>query len=409
MAKRVWVISELYYPEETSTGYVLTRIAEGLAARFSVGVLCNQPTYSSRGRRVLSYETRNGVNIHRCWSTTFNKDVLPLRLVNIVSITLSIFLSSLRSFRSSDCVIVVTNPPLLPFAILIASRLCGSKCCILIHDVYPEALAASGIVKQNSFTIRGIGWLTQQLYKRMSRIIVLGRDMEALVREKLETVNQRIKIIPNWADVDFIRPCDCRDHPLLEQLGLSDRFIIQYSGNIGRTHGIEQLAACAEQLENDPTVHFLFIGFGGKKLWLVQRVRERSLSNVTIMDYRPRSELAVSLTACDVTIISFVRGMAGVSVPSRMYNVMAAGKPIIAVADSDSELALVVKEEVIGWVVPPGDVDGLRMAILEAKANPDLLVQMGQRARRAAETKYSFERVKKAYTEMVASIYEEAV
>jgi glycosyltransferase involved in cell wall biosynthesis len=195
----------------------------------------------------------------------------------------------------------------------------------------------------------------------------------------------------------------------LERLGLSDRFIIQYSGNIGRTHGVEQLAVCAEQLENDPTVHFLFIGFGGKKLGLAQYVKERGLSNVTIMDYRPRAELSVSLTACNVTIISFVRGMAGVSVPSRMYNVMAAGKPIIAVADPGSELALVVKEEDIGWVVPPGDVDGLRMAILEAKANPDLLVQMGQRARRAAETKYSFERVNQAYTEMVASIYEEAV
>jgi Glycosyltransferase len=409
MINRIWIISELYYPEETSTGYFLTRIAEGLAAQFSVGVLCSQPTYSSRGRRALSDETHNGVKIHRCWSTTFNKDVLTLRLVNIATIALSIFLNGLRRFRSGDCVIVVTNPPLLPFAVLLASRLCGSRCCLLIHDVYPEVLVASGIAKQNSLNVRGIGWLTQQLYKRMACIIVLGRDMDRLVRKKLGTVNQRIKIITNWADVDFIRPYDRLDHPLLSELGLSDKFIIQYSGNIGRTHGVEQIAACAEVLENDPSVHFLFIGFGGKKLWLAQRVRKRGLSNMTIMDYRPRTELSISLTACDLSIISFVRGMAGVSVPSRMYNVMAAGKPIIAVADSDSELALVVKEEEIGWVVPPGNVDGLRMAILEAKTNPDLLVQMGQRARRAAETKYSFERVKKAYAEMVASIYEEAV
>ena len=406
---RVWLISELYYPEEASTGYILTRLAEGLVEQFNVSVLCGQPTYLSRGRRALSTESHNGVNIHRCWSSTFNKDILPLRLVNIVTITLSIFLSCLRRFRAGDCVIVVTNPPLLPFVILIASRLCGSKCCLLIHDVYPEVLVASGIAKQNSLLVRSFGWLTQQLYKRTARIIVLGRDMDALVRGKLETVDQRIHIIPNWANVDFISPRNRRDHPLLEQLGLSDSFIIQYSGNIGRTHGIEQLAACAEQLGSDPMIHFLFIGYGGKKHWLAQFVRARELSNVTIMDHQPRAVLSISLTACDVAIISFIHGMAGVSVPSRMYNVMAAGKPIIAVADPESELALVVKEEDIGWVVPPGDVDGLRMAILEAKANPDLLLQMGQRARWAAETKYSYERVKNAYTQMVDSIYAEAL
>jgi colanic acid biosynthesis glycosyl transferase WcaI len=409
MRKYVWVISELYYPEETSTGYFLTKIAEGLASRFSVRVLCSQPTYSSRGRRALANEIRNGVHIHRCWSSTFNKDVMPLRLLNVASISLSIFVNCLRRFRSGDCVIVVTNPPLLPFVVLLASRFCGSICCLLIHDVYPEVLTASGIVKQNSLVAQGIGWLTQQLYKRMSRIIVLGRDMAALAKNKMGTVDQPIKIIPNWSDVDFIRPCTCWPHPLLGQLGLSDRFVIQYSGNIGRTHGVEQLVACAEQLENDSTVHFLFIGFGGKKPWLDQRVRKLGLSNVTIMDYRPRAELAVSLTACDVAIISFIRGMAGVSVPSRMYNVMAAGRPIIAIADSDSELALVVREEGIGWVVSPGDISGLRKAILEAKANPSLLTQMGQRARQAAEMKYSFKLIKKAYIEMIASIYEEAV
>lgn len=407
--KNIWIISELYYPEETSTGYFLTRIAEGLAELFSVHVLCGQPTYSSRGRREPISETHNGVSIHRCWSSTFNKDVLLLRLVNIATITLSIFFSCLRRFRSGDCVIVVTNPPLLPFAALLAARLWGSRCCLLIHDVYPEVLAASGIAKHNSLALRGIGWLTKQVYRRAARIIVLGRDMDALVRQKLDIVDRHIQIIPNWADVDCIRPSDREDHPLLAQLGLSDKFIIQYSGNIGRTHGVDQLVACAEQLRGDQSVHFLFIGFGGKKLWLERQVRERRLANITIMDYRPRAELSSSLTACDVAIISFVQGMAGVSVPSRMYNVMAAGKPIIAVADSHSELALVIKEERIGWVVAPGDVDGLRMAILEAKGNSLRLAQMGQSARHAAETQYSFEQVKRAYTGMVASICQEAV
>jgi colanic acid biosynthesis glycosyl transferase WcaI len=402
----IWVVSELYYPEQTSTGYFLTRIAEGLAEHYEVCVLCSQPTYSSRGQTNSPDEFLNNVCIHRCWSTLFNKDIFPLRIVNIATITFSLFMNGLRRFHNGDCVIVVTNPPLLPFAVLIASFLRRAKCCLLVHDVYPEVLVATGIAKLKSWPVWVIGWLTHQLYKRMASIIVLGRDMAALVQKKLNGIEIPIRIIPNWADVDFIRPCKRWKNPLLEKLGFTDRFIVQYSGNIGRTHGIEQLVACAEQLKNNPTVHFLFIGFGGKKYWLTQRVKKLGLSNITIMDYRPRTELPVSLTACDVSIISFIKGMAGVSVPSRLYNIMAAGKPIIAVAEPESELALVVCEEDIGWVVSPGDIGGLRTAILAAKSNPNLLLQMGQRARLAAETKYTLEKVNQGYKGVVALINE---
>jgi len=406
MKYAIWVVSELYYPEQTSTGYFLTRIAESLAEHYKVSVLCSQPTYSSRGQTASYNEFHNGVCIHRCWSTTFNKDVFPLRIVNIVTITISVFLSGLRRFHNGDCVIVVTNPPLLPFAVLFASYLRRAKCCLIIHDVYPEVLVAAGFARQESLIVRVIGWLTHQLYKRMAGIIVLGRDMAALVQKKLNAIEKSIHIIPNWADADFIKPRNRWNHPLLEKLGFTEKFIVQYSGNIGRTHGIEQLVACAEQLGNNPAVHFLFIGFGGKKLWLTHRVKELRLSNITIMDYRPRTELPVSLTACDVSIISFIKGMTGLSVPSRLYNIMAAGKPIIAVADSDSELACVVREENIGWVVSPGDIDGLVVAVTEAQGNPDRLVQMGQRARLAAETKYTLEKVNQAYKDVVTSLYE---
>ena len=220
-----------------------------------------------------------------------------------------------------------------------------------------------------SSTVRVIGWLTNQLYKRMTNVIVLGRDMAATGAEKIECRGNTHSHHSKLGGCGFHSGhVNRRNHPLLEQLGLTDRFIVQYSGNIGRTHGIEQLVACAEQLKNNPAVHFLFIGFGGKKL-LAYSACERNcgLSNITIMDYRPRTELPISLTACDVSIVPLIKGMAGVSVPSRLYNVMAAGKPIIAVADLDSELASVVREEDIGWVIPPGDIEGLRMAILEAQ------------------------------------------
>jgi len=404
---QIWVISELYYPEETSTGAFLTQTAEGLAKRFPVRVLCSQPTYGARGRSAPVNEVRNGVKVHRCWGTTFNKDILPLRLVNMVTITLSIMFSAILRIRAEDCVLVVTNPPTLPLVAALACFLHRAKCVLIVHDVYPEVLIATGVFRRSSLLTRAIEWTTRALYRRMTRVVVLGRDMKALVQSKLPTAGDLITTIPNWADLDLVKPLPRNENPLLRDLRLAERFVIQYSGNIGRTHGIENLVLCAEQFANNANVHFLFIGFGGKKVWLAETVKERRLTNITVLDYRLRSELSNSLNACDIGIISFTRGMAGVSVPSRMYNVMATGKPIIAAADTVSELAQVIREEDIGWVVEPGNVAALKSAIIEAMGSPDRLIQMGLRARRVAETKYSFERANASYTNLVYSLYQQ--
>jgi glycosyltransferase involved in cell wall biosynthesis len=405
MSNQVWVISELYYPEETSTGAFLTQTAEGLARRFFVRVLCSQPTYGARGQRAPVNEVRNGVKVHRCWGATFNKDVLPLRLLNMFTIALSIMSNAVGRIQAGDCVLVVTNPPALPIVVALACFIRRAKCVLIIHDVYPDVLIATGALNSGSSLVGMIAWVMRVLYRRMASIVVLGRDMETLVRSKLPNGDDRIVTIPNWADLDLVKPLPRSENALLGQFGLANKFVIQYSGNIGRTHGIEYLVQCAEQMRDSQELQFLFIGFGGKKAWLKQVVEDRGLKNVTVLDYRLRSELQYSLNACDIAIISLVRGMAGVSVPSRIYNVMAAGKPIIAAADTVSELAQVIREEDIGWVVEPGNVEALKAAIVEAKGKPDRLVQMGLRARKAAEAKYSLEHANASYMNLVYSLY----
>ncbi len=405
ISKQVWVISELYYPEETSTGAFLTQTAEGLARRFLVRVLCSQPTYGGRGIRAPVNGVRNGVNIHRCWGTTFNKDVLPLRVLNMFTIALSIMLNSVGRIRAGDCVLVVTNPPLLPLVVALACFIRRARCVVIVHDVYPDVLIAAGVLNNGSFPAKIIEYVMRALYRWVDRIVVLGRDMEILIRSKAPDCYQRIVCIPHWADLDLVKLLPRSENNLLGELGLANKFVIQYSGNIGRTHGIEYLIQCAEQMRNDSQLHFLLIGFGGKKVWLKQAVEDRGLKNVSILDYRIRSELSYSLNACDIAIISLAEGMVGVSVPSRMYNVMAAGKPIIGVANVDSELAQVIRDEDIGWVVEPGNVAALRVAITEAQGDLDRLNQMGLRARGAAEAKYSFEKANTSYMNLVSSLY----
>jgi glycosyltransferase involved in cell wall biosynthesis len=403
-ARRLWVVSELYYPEETSTGHFLTHIAEGLAAHYAVSALCSQPTYSKRGRRAPARETRHGVEIHRAWSTTFDKDVLAGKLANALTISVSLFLTALLRFRRGDVALVVTNPPFLPFLTRVACALRGARCLLLIHDVYPETLIAAGWTRPGSLLARALGGLTRRLYASVARIVVLGRDMKALVERKLHGSGHGIAVIPHWGDVDEIRPATRERNPLLERLGLVSKFVVQYSGNMGRTHAIETVVEAVRRLRDTPDVHFLFIGFGAKRAWLEATVVQEGLANVTVLPLVPRAELVTSLGACDVALIPFVPGMAGISVPSRMYNVMAAGRPILAAADPDSELAQVVTEEDLGWVVPPGDAERLAQAVREARADREGVRRKGARARGVVQERFTLAAALDLYRALLASV-----
>ncbi len=402
MQQQLWVVSEIYYPEETSTGYLLTKIAEGLARDQRVRVLCGQPAYSGRGVKAPIHESRNGVEIERCSGTTFPKDNLPLRLVNALTISLSILLKSIVKIKRGDIVLVVTNPPPLPFIIALVCMLKGARFLLLIHDVYPEVLAATGLTSPTSLLSRTVASVNRWLYRRAERVIVLGRDMEALAINKVGNRRDRIVIIPNWADHTEIIPGDRAANSLLNELNLQDKFVMQYAGNMGRTHGLEYVMAAAKSLQNDPRFQFLFIGSGAKKKFVEDQAKD--LSNVTVLGNRPRSDQQNFLNACDISIISFVPGMAGVSVPSRMYNVMASGTPIVAIADPHSELALVVLEEKIGWLVAPNDPVALERALREAASDPSRLEELGNRARSAVELKYTLEAINALYSKMITSL-----
>ena len=411
--KRIWILSELYFPEQTSTGHILTKIAEGLAEEYEVKVITGPATNFLIQEKRPKYEVRHGVEIFRCRGTAFNKDFFWGRIVNLITGSTSILWKALQTCQHGEIILVVTNPPLLPFVALILRWLKKCEFVLLIHDVYPEVLVATGLCSSSSL-IAKIGRIVNAiLYTQASKIITLGRDMNKLVEAKLaskssiENTTSKIYLIPNWAEHETVRPTDRYNNPLLQELECSDKFAILYAGNMGKTHGIEDLAEAAKILQSENNIHFVVVGFGSKKKWLEEYVKSQKLVNINIISLssRPRTEQSVSLNACDVALISYLPGMAGISVPSRMYNQMAAGKPIIAVADDWSELAEVVREEEIGWIVKPGDVEGLINTIKFAAAHPELCVQMGIKAAKVASSKYTFTKADQAYKKLFKEIF----
>ena len=388
-AGTLWILTEVYYPEVISTGHYLTAIAEGLAADQTVKVITGQPKHMSRGLRAAKRETLNGVEIFRVAGTTLDKDFLPFRLLNMLTIGLSIFFRSLSLFRNGDRVMVVTAPPSLPVTTAIACLIRGASYTLCVQDSYPEILVAVGAAKPDSLFVRFVNHANRFVYKHASKIIVMGRDMNELFARKTYGLDIPIVTIPNWADLESIQPQPREQNELLTELGIADKFVFMYAGNIGHPTDIETIAAAAHILLDQKQFHFVFIGAGAKKAWLEKTVAERRLSNVTILDYRPRSEQIVFLNACDVGLVALIEGMWGTAMPSRTYNIMAAGKPILALTDEGSELARVIDEDDVGTHIVPGNARLLVEAIEKMYSTPSDLAKMGERARAAAVSKYS--------------------
>ncbi len=395
--QKLWVVTELYYPEETSTGYYLTRIAEGMTEHFQVGVLCGQPNYSARGKKAPSKETHKKVEIFRVVGTTLDKNVIFFRIINMLTLSLSIFIKALGNFKKGDKIMVVTTPPSLPFITAFAALIKGSSYILLIHDNYPEILIAAKKTKKGSLIVNTLNFCNRWLYKYASKIIVCGRDMFELISSKTVGLDIPITTIQNWAELETVKPLPRNDNVLLKELGIEDQLVFLYAGNMGYPNDLESIIECAEKLKSDERFCFVFLGTGVKRKWLEKTVSEKSLKNVRLLDPRPRSEQNIFLNACDVAIVTLVKKMWGVSMPSRTYNILAAGKPILALTEKDSEIELVVQEDKVGWTVLPNEPEILLNKIYEIYDKRHLFGEMRENARNSALEKYSLAGALKKY------------
>lgn len=396
---RIWVIGEPYAPEENNTAYYLTQTAEGLAEKFDVAVLCGQPAYFSRGVRAPKREILNKVDVKRCRGTTLDKNVLPFRLLNIFSTGGSMFFNALFRFKKDDRILVVTGPPTLPFIIAAASLIRRVPYYLLIQDSYPEVLTAVGAVKTDSFFVKTLNRMNRWLYRRADKIITVGRDMEEVIKNKLDADKEKVVTIQNWASLEEVAPAHRHENALLKELNLENKFVLLYAGNMGPAQDVESIIEAAELLnkEGNDEIHFLFIGSGGKKKWLDAEIKDKNLKNVTALPPRSRTDQMNFLNACDVTLAPLIKGMKAVAMPSRTYNYLAAGKPVLAIVEAGSELAIVIEEDNVGWVAPPHEPEKLKETILKAFAERGNLEEMSKRARQSALTKYSLETALRKY------------
>jgi colanic acid biosynthesis glycosyl transferase WcaI len=374
---RVWFVSAVQQENVESTTHIFARLAEALGEVYPTGILAPpRPASAAPGDAAFG----------RWFLDRFRRALVG---------SLRVFAQALREVRPGDVVMVVTNPPMLPVLMSVVSRLRRARLVIVVHDVYPDVLYANGLMPAGSLAGRLLDRLARGALRRADRVIVIGRDMKRRIESKLNGPAGHVVYIPNWADPD-IAPRNMSGKDTNRPL------VVQYSGNMGLTHPVETLLDCAELLQRDKVhVRFDVFGWGRKQTAFLREVRHRKLTNVTVGERCPRAELGQRLAECDVALILMRPGMSGISVPCRFYNILAAGKPVIVAADVDTEVAMVVQEQGLGWVVEPQDPGALAAAAMDAARRPDELKSMGGLAAELAARKYSFQAALQSYVRVI--------
>jgi len=403
MSSSLLFLSQYFWPEETATADMLSGVAFDLAAHgFRVEAIAAQPAYRRAERLPRRLEER-GVAVRRLRSTRLDKNRPLGRVLNTATFAGSALLSAVMD-RPRDLLLAATTPPLLPWVARIGHRLRGTPYVLLIQDVYPQIAVALGRLRAGSAAARFWRRLNRWAYRGAAAIVALGECMAEVLRSELPANQEsKVAVIPNWANGDAIRPRPREGHPLLAEWQMADRFVVQYSGNIGLFHEIETVLAAAEWLRGS-NVHFLFLGDGGQWPALRRAVAERRLPNVTLLPFQPRERLPLTLTACDVGLVTLKEAATGFCVPSKLYGILAAGKPVLAVMNETCEAARAVRRHECGAVVPPGDGETLAAEILRLKSERALREQMGRAAREAYEANYTLQAVAGRYAALIGRL-----
>lgn len=383
MARKIWIVSEYYYPIVTSTGYYITEIAEYLSSKgMDVNVISTGSKYNEIGDyQFKKEEVHNGVKIHRVKVGDIDKNTFLKRSYRLLKTSISLFVETYKYVSKEDILLVVTNPAFLMLLIPIIKQVKKISYTLLVHDVFPENLAAIGGIKTTSFTYKFLKRIFDKAYSKTDTLISIGRDMSAVLENKIKGISE-IKLIPNWADVEDVHPIDKKETELYGKLFKQDKFVLQFAGNLGHAQGLDNILSAIE-LINNPDIHFLFIGGGAK----FNKIKEFSQNhdNVTLIGFQERSKQNDFLNSCDVSIVTLSDGMYGLGVPSKSYNIMAAGKPIIFVGDKTSEIALCVTEHNLGWVVEPDNPEALRLCIEKIYDEKNNIEDIKKKSRQVAE------------------------
>lgn len=414
---RVYFVNRFFYPDLSATSQILSGLAFDLAQKgYEVHIATGRQLYENAGAQLPAREVVRGVTVHRVAATRFGRVGLVGRALDYLSFYIVAACFLFQALRRGDVVVAKTDPPLLSILVAPIAWLRGATPVNWLQDVFPEVATAVKLSSRLNGLFAILKPIRNWSLSLAEHNIVIGDRMAGhLVEQGIS--RSRISVIPNWADPEIVRPIDPSDNALRKEWGFEGRLVIGYSGNLGRVHDIETIVDAIETIQTNPdatvadrSIVFLFVGNGAQRKVLESEIARRKLANVEFRPYQPSERLAESLASADVHLVSLRPELEGFVVPSKVYGVMAAGRPAIFIGVQDGEIDRLIRRFRFGLTVAVGDGPGLAEAILRLAHDPDDRAAMGAAARTAFELAFTKDAASMRWhaflTRMQASGYE---
>lgn len=405
---RIMLLSTYYMPDPAANGVLMSYLAEDLAAMgHQVTVVTTFPHYGSgqiqpRHRGKLLQRDRQGpVDVYRLYAyASRRKDRVSGRLLNYA--TFNALCTVVGSLVGKQDVVLTPSPPLTNGLVAdLIGRLRRIPFVYNVQDIYPDVAIRLGVLSDPR-AIAFFRRMERYVYRRAAALAVISEGFRRNLLSK-GVPPEKVSVIPNFTDTAFVRPLP-RHNGFSSQQGLDHAFVILFAGNMGFSQGLETVLEAADRLRDQRDMLFLFVGNGAAKPRLIGCAQELGLENVRFLPFQPYSMLPEMYAASDVGLVPLRQGFAAESVPSKVYTIAAAARPLIAAVDRDSDTHHLVREARCGLQVEPESAQALAEAILALYADQELRETLGRNGRRYVEAHHSREAIARQYAQLLQEV-----
>lgn len=395
MKQTLWIISELFPPEETSTGYIMGEIANAMTSKYNVKVIAGPEVYDENKKRDSNnkFQLDESIEVTHVAAVSEDKSSKLSRIKKFLLMSWRLYRVAMKNIKKGDHVLMVTNP--FPLIVLMGHlrRHRDFTLSMLVHDVTPEGLYTDIHIPGVVYPM--VERVFNNAYASTDLLISIGRDMSEILARKCRGRKRKPKIIviENWADVESIKPKDRKP---------SDKVVIEYAGNIGNAQGVGEFVDVLHEV-GCKNVVFKIWGTGGAEASIKQKVADYDMQDcVSFNGPYFRSQQIDVLNDCDMALVRLVEGMYGLGVPSKSYNILAAGKPILYIGEKGTEVWRMLEENGNGVCFEPSDVEGLKKFLCSMYTESiSVLQEKGKISRKLAEERYSKEVILQKFVEVV--------
>ncbi len=385
---RVLLVNQHYAPADAPTAKLLTDVGAALVAEgHDVTAIASRRGYHDASKVFPRRETIEGVDVRRLPGTAFTQKRRRGRVANSLAF-FAVLVTRMLTIHKPDVVVCLSTPPMLGAIVQAFASIGRTRMVYWVMDVHPELAFKLGYIKPDSLIGKVLDKTARIPLGHADVVIALGDDMAA----KLEPYsNGNMRVVRTWADGDRITPRETRDHPLRKEWGWEGKFVVAYSGNMGHVHEFDTILEAATRLDDDDRYLFCFMGGGPRTEAVKKEADKRNLTNIEFRDYVPEEELPLSLTAPDIHVVTLREDLAGLSIPSKTYSVLAAGKPVAFIGPGESDIARIVENNNCGVHVANGDASKFIAALHSYRESHEILASHAASARQTFDGAFTRE------------------